>query len=277
MKTLYAADLDGTLLLPGAVLSPFSKSALSSLTASGVLFTAATARTPATVVNILDGTGVNAPAVMMNGVLLYDLAKKNILSAETLSEETERHILACAEAHPVVSMVYTLDNGGLLVFYRPDGSELVSGFVEARNKTPYKKWRAVKTYSEVKNRRAIYLAAIGSREKLSALAEDVKKDTSLKTVLYREVNYRDVWVFEAFSANASKGKAIRKSAGLAGADRVVAFGDNLNDIPLFDGADVRVAVENAVPELISRADFVCPPNTCDGVVRWISEDLGISF
>mgnify|MGYP003316204951 CR=1 FL=1 len=54
MKTLYAADLDGTLLLPGAVLSSFSRSVLFSLTASGVLFTAATARTPATVVNILE-------------------------------------------------------------------------------------------------------------------------------------------------------------------------------------------------------------------------------
>ncbi|MBQ1954135.1 MAG: HAD hydrolase family protein, partial [Clostridia bacterium] len=56
MKTLYAADLDGTLLLPGAVLSPFSRSVLFSLTSSGVLFTAATARTPATVVNILEGS-----------------------------------------------------------------------------------------------------------------------------------------------------------------------------------------------------------------------------
>ena len=30
-----------------------------------------------------------------------------------------------------------------------------------------------------------------------------------------------------------------------GADRVVAFGDNLNDIPMLQAADVAVAVENA--------------------------------
>ena len=277
MKTLYAADLDGTLLLSGAVLSSFSRSALFSLTSSGALFTAATARTPATVVNILDGTGANAPAAMMNGVLLYDLENRKILSAEPLSKNTREHILSCAQKHDVVSMVYTLNGDSLLVCYRPDGSELVSGFVAARNKTPYKTWLPVKSYSEAQSRQVIYLAAIGSKEKLEALAEDVKKDTSLKTVLYREVNYEDVWIFEAFSANASKGKAIQKSAELVGAERIVAFGDNLNDIPLFEGADVRVAVANAVPDLKAKADIVCGANTEDGVVRFIARDLGISL
>ena len=277
MKTLYAADLDGTLLLPGAVLSPFSRSVLFSLTASGVLFTAATARTPATVVNILEGSGANAPAAMMNGVLLYDLKEKKILSAETISKDTQQHILDCAEKHDVVSMVYTLNGENLLVCYRPDGSELVSGFVAARNKTPYKTWLPIKSYREAQDRQIIYLAAIGTKEKLQSLAEDIKKDTSLKTVLYREVNYDDVWVFEAFSAKASKGKAIRKSAGLVGAERIVAFGDNLNDLPLFEGADLCVAVSNAVPEIKLRADYVCGANTEDGVVRYIARDLGLSL
>ena len=277
MKTLYAADLDGTLLLPGAVLSDFSRSALSSLTSAGVLFTAATARTPATVVNILEGSGANAPAAMMNGVLLYDLEKKKILSAELLSENTKKHLLSCAENNFAVSMVYTLSDGGLKVFYRTDGSELTQGFVSARNKTPYKTWETVESYPELLDNEIIYLAAIGSKEALSRLEADVKKDTSLKTVLYREVNYEDVWVFEAFSAKASKAKAIRESAKLVGAERIVAFGDNYNDLPLFEGADVSVAVANAVPEVISAADHICKSNTEDGVVLWIAEDAGSSL
>ncbi len=275
MKTLYAADLDGTLLCPGAVLSPFSRSALYKFTSHGLLITAATARTPATVVDILAGTGELAPAAMMNGVLLFDMAKRKIISAETLSADTRGHILSCASRHRVPSMIYTLSSGALKVFYRDDSSELTRGFVEARNKTPYKTWQTVCSYGEVKNENAIYLAAVGPREELSALAEDVKKDTSLKTVLYREVNYDDVWVFEAFSTSASKARTVRRSAELCGADRIVAFGDNYNDLPLFEGADVKVAVENAVPEVISAADFVCGSNLYDGVVRWISGDSGI--
>ncbi len=277
MKTLYASDLDGTLLQPGAVLSDFSRAALARLTSQGILFTAATARTPATVVDILRSTGVNAPGALMNGVLSFDFDANKISSAETLDAQTKAHIIACAQRNSAVSMLYTLSGGAIKVFYRSDESELTRGFVEARNKTPYKTWQKVESYSEVENSEIIYIAAIGSKQELSALEGDIKKATSLKAVLYREVNYTDVWVFEAFSAAASKSKAIRRSAEKLGADRIVAFGDNLNDLPLFSGADVRVAVANAVPEIIAAADFVCEANTADGVVKWIAADAGISL
>lgn len=275
MTTLYAADLDGTLLCPGAVLSRRSRSALYKFTSHGLFITAATARTPATVVDILKDTGSLAPCAMMNGVLLFDMREKKILSAEVLSPSTGAHIVSCACHHAAVSMIYTLSDGALRVFYRPDGSELTQGFVEARNRTPYKTWQAVSSYGEAENENVIYLAAIGARETLSALEQDIKKDTSLRTVLYREVNYENVWVFEAFSAQASKAKTVRKSAELCGADRIVAFGDNYNDLPLFEGADVSVAVANAVPEVIAAADFVCGSNLEDGVAEWISRDSGI--
>ncbi|MGN1450967.1 MAG: HAD family hydrolase, partial [Eubacteriales bacterium] len=56
-----------------------------------------------------------------------------------------------------------------------------------------------------------------------------------------------------------------------------AFGDNLNDLPLFEGCDVSVAVANAVPDVIKAADFVCGANAADGVVEWIARDAGISL
>lgn len=57
-----------------------------------------------------------------------------------------------------------------------------------------------------------------------------------------------------------------------GADRVVAFGDNLNDIPMLQAADVAVAVENALPEVKEIADIVIGPNTDDAVAEFISGD-----
>ena len=174
-------------------------------------------------------------------------------------------------------MIYTLSNRALKVCYRPDGSEVLRGFIEARNKSPYKTWHSVENYAQVRDQQVIYICAIGSRNDLARLELDIKKDTSLKTVLYREVNYEDLWVFEAFSSGASKAKTVAQSAKLVGAERIVAFGDNYNDLPLFEGSDVRVAVANAVPEVIAAADFVCKANTEDGVVQWIAEDLGISL
>ena len=53
------------------------------------------------------------------------------------------------------------------------------------------------------------------------------------------------------------------------AKRVVAFGDNRNDIPLFRTADLAVCVENAAPEAREAADTVIGSNETDGVARYL--------
>ncbi len=277
MKTLYAADLDGTLLAPGAVLSRRSEEALSRFLACGITVTAATARTPATVIPIFSGTGLNAPAALMNGVLLFDLPRKQILSALPYSAEEKSAILSLCESWPVSVMVYSLFKNSLRVFFRKSGFAPMVRFISERTGTPYKTWHEVKSYSEPSGSEVIYIAALGAKEALSEMEKDIKKATSLRTALYREVNFEGVWVLEAFSRSATKAAAIKRSAEICGADRIVAFGDNLNDLPLFEGCDVSVAVANAVPDVIKAADFVCGANTADGVVEWIARDAGISL
>lgn len=52
--------------------------------------------------------------------------------------------------------------------------------------------------------------------------------------------------------------------------RLIVFGDAENDLDMFQQADLRVAVRNAVPELLALADHVVESND-DGVVRWLVE------
>jgi hydroxymethylpyrimidine pyrophosphatase-like HAD family hydrolase len=77
---------------------------------------------------------------------------------------------------------------------------------------------------------------------------------------------------EAFSAAASKRNAVAYLREAYGYERVVGFGDNLNDLPMFEVCDVRVAVENARPEVKAAANHICGANDNDGVVRWIEEN-----
>jgi len=57
-----------------------------------------------------------------------------------------------------------------------------------------------------------------------------------------------------------------------GFERVIGFGDNLNDLPMFAACDVKVAVKNARTEVISAADYICGRNIDDGVVKWLVEN-----
>ena len=67
----------------------------------------------------------------------------------------------------------------------------------------------------------------------------------------------------------SKGTAAEEIKRLTGADRIIAFGDNLNDIPLFEAADEAYAVSNAHEKLKEIATGIIGSNDEDAVIKFI--------
>ena len=71
MKTLYVSDLDGTLLNSNSAVSENSKAIINKVIEKGLLFSVATARTPATVMKLLEDVNIQLPMVLMTGALTY--------------------------------------------------------------------------------------------------------------------------------------------------------------------------------------------------------------
>ncbi len=75
---------------------------------------------------------------------------------------------------------------------------------------------------------------------------------------------------------------VNKAVGLAtaaehfnvDAQDVIAFGDNLNDLPMLKWAGTAVAMGNAHPEVLSVADAMTVSNRRDGVAVYIDKMLG---
>ncbi len=72
---------------------------------------------------------------------------------------------------------------------------------------------------------------------------------------------------------ATKANAIKTLKGLWQCDRVVSFGDGINDIPMFQISDECYAVKNAVEELKNMATSVIGSNDSDGVAKWLLEHV----
>jgi len=53
---------------------------------------------------------------------------------------------------------------------------------------------------------------------------------------------------------------------------VVGFGDNLNDLPMFDACDECYAVANAKSEVKEKSTAIIGGNDGDGVVKWMEEN-----
>ena len=97
-----------------------------------------------------------------------------------------------------------------------------------------------------------------------AVAQDERVRCTIQQELYRP----EYWC-EIMPAKATKAEAIKTLKRLWKCDRIVSFGDAINDIPMFEISDECYAVENAVSELKEAASGIIGSNEKDGVAKWL--------
>ena len=77
-KTLYVSDLDGTLLRHDQTVSPFTAETINTLTARGMLFSYATARSLVTAKTVTKGLNTHFPLIIYNGAFVRDNEGSNV-------------------------------------------------------------------------------------------------------------------------------------------------------------------------------------------------------
>ena len=98
---------------------------------------------------------------------------------------------------------------------------------------------------------------------------------SIRTACYRDSYDPDFWYLEVFDKSASKKNATIEIKKLTGASRIVAFGDNYNDLPMFEAADECYAVKTAPAEVIAAADV--KPSTVGELVQCVYSSLAACY
>ena len=103
------------------------------------------------------------------------------------------------------------------------------------------------------------------RERLLAELEDQFENIAVSTSVRNNV--------EINNANANKGAALMSLAKYMGIDpsETAAFGDGLNDLSMIEAAGAGIAMENAHPDVKSRANFLTTSCDADGVAVGIEK------
>lgn len=272
MKRLYISDLDGTLLGADQRISVKSSEILCSVIADGGYFTFATARTAASAVKIMETVPVNVPCILMNGVCLYDLQKREYVRCEYIPAEKAREISQFLDEHDMCAFMYKVTGGKLSCEYTGLGNAAMREFYEMRKKRYDKPFEQVESFLSASTDEVIYFALLDTQEKLEPVRRAAESIDGLRYEYYRDIYNEELWYLEISSEKASKYSGVQYLREEYGFDEIIAFGDNFNDIPLFEAADVKIAVENAKPELKAAADIIIPSNNENGVAVWIAEN-----
>jgi len=273
LKRLYISDLDGTLLDGDQRVSERSAKLLRECIQKGAYFTFATARTAASAVKITADIGVNVPCVLMNGVCVYDTSLRQYVRTEYISCEKSARIAAILDEKGQSAFMYRISDGALSCEYTVLDSPEMQEFHDMRRNRYDKPFMRLESFSCSADGDVIYFALLDKKERLDIIRDEIEKIGGLRYEFYRDIYNNNVWYLEIFSETASKLNGVKFLRERSGFDEIYGFGDNLNDLPLFEACDVRLAVENAKPEVKAAADFIIPSNTENGVAEWIYRNM----
>lgn len=273
--TLYATDLDGTLLRSDKSISDESAGLINQLTENGVLFTFATARSFSSASPLLKKLRLECPAVTFNGVFVVDPRDgrhivENVFPAVSL-ELAVRYF----NENDLAPLVYSYIDGRERVSYLEDRLEDVYGYVSTRQGD--ERLRPVMSREELFQGKVFYFTLLNPQTDIGELDEVFSRENGFAVTFMPDTyNKNELW-YEIFSRNASKASALLQVLELTHADRLVCFGDNNNDISMIRAADTGIAVENACDELKAEADIVIGPNETGSVAKYIAEQNGITL
>ena len=230
--TLFVSDLDGTLLNEHSLVSAESAQILGALIARrGLLFTVATARTPATAVPLLANVGLRLPMVVMEGAAMWHGMENRFVDVQTIDERA---------------------------------------FVTQRLDSPLKRWELDSpTLGRDSGDQAMFLFAMNDHDRLKKVYDEVRASVPCEIVFYNDPLIPDAALLEIYAAHCTKAAAVARLAARLGATHIVAYGDNVNDLPMMRAATHAVAVENAMPQVKAAAHEVIGRNTDNAVAKHI--------
>ena len=270
MRTLYVSDLDGTLLNSDVRLSEYTVNTINSLVEEGLLFTYATARSLVSASVVTQGLTTRIPVIAYNGAFIFDASNGDILASEWFSREEVEYVRKIVSDFKVSPLVYTfIDGVEKVVYIESEVNEGIRRYLN--NRKGDRRMKHIGNNENLYQGNVFYFTFIGEKEELEPLYNIFQEDIRYRCTFQQDI-YSDEYWFEIMPVNATKANAINKLKTLWNCDRVVSFGDAINDVPMFEISDECYAVENAVDELRKLATGTIASNNQDGVANWLLEN-----
>jgi len=270
MKNIYITDLDHTFLKNDLSLSDYTKKTWNSFSSDSIMGIA-TARTHMKTVQFLKGVEVNAPMILLDGALIATMDKK-IIETKILGRDVSDMIIDEGWKFGIYPFVLSLS----------DEKNLRESFLHDKVLNKYQV-EVIKRYSamdnlqkldgiraEEKNFKIVYM---GEEEQLIELHEHLVNifGDDLKFILAPEA-YVGCYFLTILHKDADKSHGIQSVSEYLGFDlkNLTVFGDNFNDMGMFELAGTSVAVANAQPELKDMASYVSTyTHEEDAVARYL--------
>ncbi len=255
---LLCTDLDGTLLNSKCEVSKENIAAIKYFMENGGKFTFATGRVPHGAEVVTDFIMPNAPAVVIGGAGIYDFNAKSLLWGLDLYDDVREVIRYTEEIMPDMGYIVCTDKK----VHFCEMNDLVNRYMIIENlpldTTPYDEiptpWKKI--------------VFVEQAEKISRLEEMMQNAPFFDN--YDFVKSCAIY-YECLPKNATKGTAVLKLSEMLGIkqERIIAVGDNENDVSMIEAAGLGIAVKNSEGTIADKADIITVSNENHAIAKII--------
>jgi Cof subfamily protein (haloacid dehalogenase superfamily) len=271
-----AIDLDGTTLLPDTSLGERTTQCLKRLMAGGMQVILCTGRAIESSRRYYSAIGASGPMVFFNGAEVVEVPDIKVISSDLLELDVIDYGIDVARSMDVH-----------LQLFLPPGTA-VQGVAKTSWETLFvARYRAeAEMYKEhtgiqpvvMDLKTAITAPEIKGCPKMMFIVEPALHDEIRKKMIDRfgsriYVARTFPTFLEVMNAGVSKGaglKTVMECRGLK-PEEVIAFGDEENDIPMFDVVGFSAAPSNAREKVRQAADFIFGSNAEEGLAAFLEE------
>lgn len=274
---LYVSDLDGTLLNSNQEVSIKSARIINDLINKGLIFTVATARPGIDLTKAaIKPLKISVPIVIGNGAIIYDLSKKQRVACNYVDTRQVNNIINIFSKLNLIPSIYSINNNNETKIYYKD----ISNECEKRSmldKMSEDSNMFIKTDELLActTDNIIYISVCVEEKSVKSVYNMIKDELDLQ-ITYHEDNYvKGYYWIEIANKKATKKDAVLFLKEYLNCDKVICFGDNLNDKGMFEVSDYKYAVNNACNALKNISTNVIGSNNEDGVAIFMKENYKV--
>jgi hypothetical protein len=256
---LVVLDLDGTILDDNGNLHPNTVVLVKKLKELGVKFSIATGRLHSATINYAETLSIDEPIISLDGTLIKNHVTDKIIYQSSVPERIVSKAISLADRY---FLKIALCHGDAI--YYTEENSLIPNLLEKFGA----KYEMVNSYQGIINNTLEIVMTSDYSNMLRQAANKLSFPFSfgVRTSFYKSQSHGGIYYLEVRKMGSNKGEALKilcKHCRIKIKNAAV-LGDWYNDKSLFETDALKIAVDNAVPEIKRLSDMVTKNSNNEG-------------
>ena len=261
MKYLLAVDIDGTLRHDNGIITPYAIETIKEIKDKGHYVVLCTARPRYHAKRVNDEIGGSDLIICLSGAEIYN-SFEDIVIHETFIEQKEAEILYNYAIEHDIRIMFTVED-----------IEYVTKFTKNEDQILLTKENDFVLKNKVKE-----CMVVDSKDKVITFRNKMKEYYNMN-VAVSSLDDEEEQFFVVISSLANKGYGLKVLSDYLNIkkEQIISFGNDNNDITMFNESNLGIAVANSTKELLEKADIIIESNNDDSVAKYLNKMIGVNL